>query len=78
MRTPRFPSVGFLIMLAVAGRLAAAQGTPAPTEGDPLKWLTQAQLDGLIATTPAPPALHSAEDQADLAAILEAQKARTP
>lgn len=44
---------------------------------DPHKWLSQAQEQALIDTVPAPPAPHSTEDQADLAAILKAQKTRT-
>ena len=45
---------------------------------DSTKWLTRAQEQALTDTVPPPPAPDSAEDQADLAAILEAQKSRTP
>ena len=41
-------------------------------------WLSRAQEQALSDTVPPPPASHSAQDQADLAAILETQKARTP
>ena len=45
---------------------------------DSTPWLSRAQEQALSDTVPPPPASNSAEDQADLAAILETQKARTP
>jgi hypothetical protein len=41
------------------------------------KWLSQDQEKALAETVPPPPGSNSPEDQADLAKVLEAQKART-
>ncbi len=46
--------------------------------GNPNQWLSKEQEAALSDSVPPPPAPGSTEDQADLAKILEAQKARTP
>lgn len=50
----------------------------AKTQGQPYKWLTEAQEAALSNSVPPPPAQGSAEDKADLAAVVAAEKARTP
>jgi hypothetical protein len=62
----------------MASSLSFAQTTPDAFKPNPTQWLTKDQEQALIATVPPPPAPGSPEDQADLAAILAAQQARTP
>jgi acid phosphatase (class A) len=71
----------FLILLlgtALAGTTVLAGDAPTPEKPDPLRWLTAAQEDALIAAVPPPPAFGSPADQADVAAVVAAEKARTP
>jgi len=64
---------GLILSLGFIGSLALAKDTAEPT-----KWLSRAQEQALSDTVPTPAALNSSQDQTDLAAILQAQKSRTP
>jgi acid phosphatase (class A) len=74
----------FSCSLALAQDAAPVQVAPEPTPSatatpsEPFRWLSQAEEEALCDTVPPPPAPDSPADQADLAAILAAQKARTP
>ena len=46
--------------------------------GNPLQWLTKDQEKALSDSVPPPPVLNSPEDQADVAGVVAAEKARTP
>jgi acid phosphatase (class A) len=74
----RYSTIRLVLCAALAANLAFAQGTPDSFQPDARRWLTQEQLDELVATVPPPPAPGSAADQADLTAILTAQRDRTP
>lgn len=63
-------------MVLCAGLLCSL--TLAKDNSEKTQWLNQAQLQALTDSVPPPPAPQSAEDRADLAVILAAQKARTP
>jgi acid phosphatase (class A) len=69
----RHAILGWALCAALLCTLAQAKDA-----ANPYKWLTKEQEQALSDTVPAPPSPHSTEDQADLAAILQAQKARTP
>ena len=66
-------TLGLVVCAAFAVGLAYAKD-----DSKAFLWLSQEQELALVATVPPPPAPNSAEDQADVAAILEAQKTRTP
>ena len=68
----------FLFCAALLSNLALAEGSPDPFSPDPTRWLAKEQVQELVATAPPPPAPGSKADQADLAAVLAAQKTRTP
>ena len=65
--------VRLLVCAASTASLASAQNPAAPAS-----LLTPPQVGALVGTVPPPPAPNSDEDRADLAAVLGAQKARTP
>lgn len=64
---------GLVLSTGLLCGLALAKDTSEPT-----KWLSQVKIQALSDTVPPPPAPNSADDQADLALILKAQKSRTP
>ena len=68
----------WLVCAALMHNFAAAETAPDVSKPDPHRWLTEEQIHDLHTSVPAPPAPGSAEDQADLAAIVAAQKLRTP
>ena len=74
----RLCTIWLLCGAALGGSLTFAEDAPDSFRPDPTKWLTNEQIQELIATVPPPPAPGSAADQADLAAVLQARKTRTP
>ncbi|MCE0483161.1 MAG: phosphatase PAP2 family protein [Methylacidiphilales bacterium] len=68
-------SLGVLSLLFV---ILASTCAIADKETKDPQWLSRAQEQTLSDSVPPPPAVGSAEDQADLAKVLEIQKSRTP
>jgi acid phosphatase/acid phosphatase (class A) len=67
----------FFHPLALLLLLAAGRTCPAAND-HPLFWLSPAAAQALVDSVPAPPAAGSPEDLADVAAVEQAEKARTP
>ena len=67
-----------LVCAALMHNFAAAETAPDASKPSPYKWLTEEQIHDLYTSVPAPPVPGSAADQADLTAVVEAQKMRTP
>jgi acid phosphatase (class A) len=72
------PILILLLGTALAATSALAGEAPHPATPDPQRWLNAAQEDALVAAVPPPPAFGSPADKADLAAVVAAEKARTP
>jgi len=66
------------IFLQVLGLTLVCNLALAKDASDSTKWLSTSQLQALEDSVPPPPTPNSAEDQADLAAIVAAQNTRTP
>jgi acid phosphatase (class A) len=74
----RFSLSILLLGTSLLSTLSLAGEAPKPEKSDPLRWLTSHQEEVLAARVPPPPVFNSPADQADVAAVVAAQKARTP
>ena len=68
----------WLVCATLMHNFASAETAPDASKPTPYKWLTEEQIRDLYTSVPAPPTPGSPEDQADLMAVVEAQKMRTP